>query len=318
MTRKRQLEANRCVPTKHGRGARCDHGLRSARRTWKGQRMQRCLGLLLVVLSVGMAACSLAGEEGSHQTDDVRPATAHRQTTVTKERADASTTQGEPAASEVTAAVATPAVWDYVALGDSLAVGVGARRGYVERYATHINSDTGARVEVLNLGVSGQTSSELLHALRTDGSMRRTVGAAEVVTFNIGINDLGHASQAYENGTCGGDDGQFCLRMAVEELEGNWDAIITELSSLRSTEDTVIRTAGLGYTPRVAKIFDPYVAEVNRHLATTAAAHGIPHAQPFLGEKHMSPDGVHPNDAGYEHIADGLRELGYGPLGPPP
>jgi lysophospholipase L1-like esterase len=317
LTRKNQREANRCALTQYGRDACCANDLRSARRTWMGERMERCLGLLLVVLLVGLAACSLAGEEGSHQTDDVRPATAHRQTTVTKGRADASTIQGEPTASEVTAAEATPAIWDYVALGDSLAVGVGAHRGYVERYAAHINSDTGARVEVLNLGVSGQTSSELLYALRMDGSMRRAVGAAEVVTINIGINDLGHAGHAYKNGTCGGGDGQDCLRMAVEELEENWDAIVAELLSLRSTEDTVIRTAGLGYTPRVAKNFEPYVAKVNRHVATTAATHGIPHAQPSLGEGHMSPDGVHPNDAGYEHIADRLRELGYGPLDSP-
>jgi lysophospholipase L1-like esterase len=314
--RKNQLGANRCVLTKCGRDACCDNDLCSARLTWMGKRLERSLGLLLVVLLVGLAACSLAGEDGSHQTDDVRPATAHRQTMVTKGHADAPT-QGEPTATEVTAAVATPAIWDYVALGDSLAVGVGARRGYVERYAAHINSDTGARVEVLNLGVSGQASSELLYALRMDGSMRRAIGAAEVVTFNIGINDLGHAGEAYENGTCGGDDNQDCLRVAVEELEENWDAIVAELLSLRSTEDTVIRTVGLGYTPRVAKIFEPYVAEVNRHVATTAATHGIPHAQPSLGEGHMSPDGVHPNDAGYEHIADRLRELGYGPLGSP-
>jgi lysophospholipase L1-like esterase len=56
--------------------------------------------------------------------------------------------------------------WDYVALGDSLAAGVGAERGYVDRYAAHLRNDTGARVRVTNLGVSGQTSSELLDALR--------------------------------------------------------------------------------------------------------------------------------------------------------
>ena len=263
--------------------------------------MKRYPGLLLVVaLLACSAACSATNEEGSHpNNDDIRNATTHRQTPVTKGHADA------------------PATWNYVALGDSLAAGVDVRRGYVERYAAHIESDTGARVEVLNLGVSGQTSSELLYALRMDGSMRRALGAAEVVTFNIGINDLGHAGEAYENGTCGGDDGQDCLRVAVEELEENWDAIVAELLRLRSTDDTVIRTAGLGYTPRVAKIFEPYVAEVNRHVATTAATHGIPYAQPSLGERQLGPDGVHPNDAGYEHIADRLRELRYGPLGSP-
>jgi lysophospholipase L1-like esterase len=100
----------------------------------------------------------------------------------------------------------------------------------------------------------------------------------------------------------------------VEKLEENWDAIVAEILSLRSPEDTVIRTAGIGYTPHAARIFEPYVAQVNRHIAATSATHSIPYAQLSLDEGHMSSDRVHPNDAGYEIIADRLRELGYGPL----
>jgi lysophospholipase L1-like esterase len=278
--------------------------------------VERYLGMVIsAALLAGLAACSLAGEGGSHRTDDhARSATAHRSTTATRVHAGAPATREDAGAGERTAAVAAPATWDYVALGDSLAAGVGAREGYVARYAAHIESDTGARVEVLNLGVSGQTSSELLYALRNEESMRRALAAAEVVTFNIGINDLGHAGEAYERGACGGDDGQKCLRAAVAELEENWDAIVAEILSLRSTENTVIRTAGLGYTPRVAAVFESYVARVDRHIATTSATSGIPYAQPHLRDRHMSPDGVHPNDAGYEVIAGRLRELGYAPL----
>ena len=111
------------------------------------------------------------------------------------------------------------------------------------------------------------------------------------------------------------DDNQECLRTAVESLEENWDAIIAEILSLRSTDNTIIRTAGIGYTPRVDEVFEPYLDEVNRHVAATAANNSIPYAQPHLGEEHLSPDGLHPNDNGYEVIADRLRELGYGPLG---
>jgi lysophospholipase L1-like esterase len=278
--------------------------------------VERCLGMVIsAALLAGLAACALAGEEGSNRTDNhARSAPAHRSPATTKVHAGAATTREGPDAGERTVAVAAPATWDYVALGDSLAAGVGAREGYVARYAAHIESDTGARVEVLNLGVSGQTSSELLHALRNDESMRRALAAAEVVTFNIGINDLGHAGEAYERGACGGEDGQGCLRAAVAELEENWDAIVAEILSLRSTRNTVIRTAGLGYTPRVAEIFEPYVARVDRHIAASSATNGIPYAQPDLHDRHMSPDGVHPNDDGYEAIAGRLRELGYAPL----
>jgi lysophospholipase L1-like esterase len=203
-----------------------------------------------------------------------------------------------------------------VALGDSLAAGVGAERGYVDRYAEHLRDDTGAGVRVINLGVSGQTSPELLNALRNDPSTWEALREAEVVTFNIGINDLGQAGRSYEDGSCGGPDNEECLRVAVETVEGNWEAITEEILGLRSADDTIIRTAGLGYTPRVGGVFEPYVAEVNRRIAASAADEGVPHVAVRLSEEGMGTDGVHPNDEGYRVIADRLRGLGYEPLGP--
>lgn len=234
---------------------------------------------------------------------------------------------------ETTATPGPPAVWNYVALGDSLAAGTGASyEGYVDRYAAYLEDDTGAQVSVTNLGRNGQTSPELLHSLRNDPSWRRAVGEADVLTVNIGLNDLGRAAQEYENGTCGGADDQDCLREAVDAVEGNWDAIIAELLSLRSTSDTIIRAAGLGYTPYLLgaeeapeggptadelndfRVFELYLDRVNRHIATTLSYNGIPYAEVRLDKAHISQDGVHPNDEGYEVIAERLRELGYSPL----
>jgi lysophospholipase L1-like esterase len=234
---------------------------------------------------------------------------------------------------ETTMATNAPASWNYVALGDSLAAGTGASyEGYVDRYAAYLEDDTGAQVSVTNLGRNGQTSSELLYALRNDPSWRRAVGGADVLTVNIGINDLGRATETYENGTCGGADDQDCLREAVETTEGNWNAIIAELLSLRSTNDTIIRAAGLGYTPYLLsaeeapdggpsdgalndfQLFEPYLDEVNHHIATTASDNDIPLAEVHLDQGYISQDGVHPNDEGYEVIAGRLRELGYSPL----
>ncbi len=262
---------------------------------------------VLAALLIGLTACSPSGEEGGQRKGkDSRMGTASREKTYSPERA---ATEHETGVT-----FAGSASWDYVALGDSLAAGVGARRGYVDRYAEHLRSDTDARIRVVNLGRSGQTSSQLLYALRRDPVMRRAMGRAEVVTFNIGINDLGHAGRAYENGSCGGAENERCLREAVEEVEENWDAIIEEISGLRSTDEAIIRTAGLGYTPRVDEVFEPYLSEVNRHIAASAARSGIPYVEAHLDEEAMSPDGVHPNDEGYRAIAERLRELGYKPL----
>jgi lysophospholipase L1-like esterase len=225
----------------------------------------------------------------------------------------------------------TEAIWSYVALGDSLAAGTGAsHEGYVDRYAAYLETDTGAQVSITNLGRDGQTSSELLHALRNDPSWRRAVGEADVLTVNIGLNDLGRAAGTYENGTCGGADNQDCLREVVQTVEGNWNATIADLLGLRSTNDAIIRAAGLGYTPYLDpegaddrrssdelddfQVFKPYLEELNRYFATTATDNGIPYAEVSLDGGYLSQDGVHPNDEGYEVIAGRLRDLGYSPL----
>ena len=269
--------------------------------------------VVLAALLAGLAAYSTGSEKGTQRTGEgTRSGNTHQETTGAPGRtAAAPTLEGE-----TMAAPDSPASWDYVALGDSLAVGVGARRGYVDRYAEHLRSDTGARIEVVNLGRSGQTSSQLLYVLRHDPSVRRAISRAEVITFNIGVNDLGHASRSYENGTCGGAHNERCLREAVEVVEGNWDAIIEEILGLRSTEEAIIRTTGLGYTPRVDGVFEPYLAEVNCHIAASSADASIPYIEVPLGEDGLSPDGVHPNDEGYKVIAHRLRELGYEPLSP--
>jgi lysophospholipase L1-like esterase len=86
--------------------------------------------------------------------------------------------------------------------------------------------------------------------------------------------------------------------------------------SLRSTGDTIVRVAGLGYTPylETEAPFEPYLDEINRQIATTASNNGIPYAEVHLDRGYISQDGVHPNDEGYEVIAERLRELGYKPL----
>ena len=266
--------------------------------------------MLLAALTSVLIACSPGEEkETQHEGEDVGEVRAHEGTMTPGER-----TEAAPALEDETTTTDSRARWDYVALGDSLAAGVGARRGYVARYAQHLQGDTGTRVRVINLGVSGQTSTQLLHAIRHDPAMQKALGRAEVVTLNIGLNDLGQATASYESGTCGGQQNEACLREAVARVEGNWDAIIQEILSLRSTEDTIIRSAGLGYTPRVGKVFEPYVSEVSRHIASAAAEGDIPYVEIHLPSEGMSEDGLHPNDKGYRLIADRLSELGYEPL----
>src|SRR4051794_31523125 len=66
---------------------------------------------------------------------------------------------------------------NYTALGDSLAFGIldFGRGGYVPRYASYVQTDTGSNVNLNNLGQNGWTSARLLNALRTDGNFRNSI-----------------------------------------------------------------------------------------------------------------------------------------------
>ncbi|MBA2783374.1 MAG: SGNH/GDSL hydrolase family protein [Actinomycetota bacterium] len=268
--------------------------------------------ILLAALSITLVACSPGAErETQHAGEDAGQKSVHQGTTTSDKRAGAaSAREGETTTTD------SRAKWDYVALGDSLAAGMGARRGYVARYAEHLHSETGASVRVTNLGLSGQTSTQLLESLHKDPAMRKALSGAEVVTLNIGLNDLGQARSSYESGTCGGPQNQACLRKVVKRIERNWDAIIEEVLSFRSTHNPIIRTVGLGYTPQTEGTFEPYVNEVTSHIDSAAADGCIPYVEVRLGNEGMSADGLHPNDEGYRVIAHQLEELGYEPLHP--
>jgi lysophospholipase L1-like esterase len=223
--------------------------------------------------------------------------------------------------------------WDYLALGDSLANGLLATNGYVSRYESYVNKDTGANVHTTNLAVPGWHSGDLLNAIQNDTDFRNNITNAEVLTWDIGGDDLATAHDSFTKGTCGGTDNQDCLRSAVATFKQNWDSIISNILQLRTTGNTIIRTMDI-YNPYVnsdmqAGTFDtvePYLDEVNNYIHSTAQANNIPVAnvhEAFNGadgrtdpstQGLIAVDGFHPNDDGHKVIADQLRALQYAPL----
>jgi lysophospholipase L1-like esterase len=227
----------------------------------------------------------------------------------------------------------TTQTWPYAAMGDSLAVGVLASRGYVPRYQQHVHDDTGANVVLTNLGVNGWTSSDLLLALRSDARFRAAVRTGQIVTWDIGGNDLRAVRNEFISGTCGGADNQECLRQAVAQFKTNWDAIVSEILSLRDPRSTILRTMDI-YNPfvdldRISNRFgvlNGYLNEVNAYITASAARNNILCAKVHeafngaSGEEDpvakglISVDHLHPNDKGHEAIATAFRNLRYVPL----
>jgi len=225
-------------------------------------------------------------------------------------------------------------VWQYTALGDSLAAGLNdTQGGYVSRFRNHIQTDTGATVNVINRGVPGWTSADLLNALRTDESMRAQIANSQVVTWNISANDFQDVLERYSTGTCGGADNQDCARATVANFKTNWNAIIAQILSLRSPSNTIIRTMD-NYNPAVNllrsfglfSVMKPYLEDINRFIILSSISNRISPAlvyQAFNGingeldaaqRGYISSDGIHPNNTGHDIIAAGFRATSYQPL----
>jgi lysophospholipase L1-like esterase len=231
----------------------------------------------------------------------------------------------------------------YTALGDSIGFGLFAPigDGYVPAYSRRVEADTGANVTLVNTSIPGWTSGDLLGAIRGNILFRVSVATSAIVTVNIGGNDLLGARRSYGDRTCGGPDNQDCLRAAVATFRANWNAILNEVLSLRSTNNTIIRTMDI-YNPyvnedrardtwpndqgndfQVAKI---YLDQINNHIAATSGARNIPCARVYLafngpngdidaGDQGLIAfDGLHPNGRGHARIAELLSNLGYSPL----
>jgi lysophospholipase L1-like esterase len=220
------------------------------------------------------------------------------------------------AAPTPTAAAALPL--RYVALGDSLASGMGGTASYADFYRRGLKRETGREVVLTNLGRPGWTSAQLLHALRTDPRFRAAVAEADVVTWDIGGNDIITAVLRRATRTCGGEDGLRCIHDLEEAFAGRWEATIDELTALRRDDEVPLLTFDL-YTPfvppsaRTDTVLDQ-LASMNATISASRGAGGVevaPVADAFADGQHLiSDDGLHPSPAGHRLIARLLITLG--------
>jgi len=209
----------------------------------------------------------------------------------------------------------TPRPRQLLVLGDSIGTGAGATTTYADELAARLDPPA----DIRNLARNGWTTVDLLAALRDDPPFRGAVAEADLVTVTIGGNDLLAARRAYLDGTCGGADGLDCVRTAVAQLAERWDAIAAELTAL-AREDATIATAtiydpfrGVTSDAAVTATLDGYLAQANAAIRERAEAHGIavaPVAEAFADRPDLiSDDGIHPNDAGHERIAEVLAGM---------
>ena len=184
----------------------------------------------------------------------------------------------------------------YVALGDSTAVGVGARHGgYPERLLRRLEKSRPVRLT--NLGQSGATSSDVLRA-----QLPRLRGLdARLVTLGVGVNDLWRMvpSDVFQANlqAMARVLGALPARVFVNNLPDLSHAPVGQLAQQLLGVTPAQLGAHIAERNRAFDVFAPYsnITVFDTHAISEAALRGR--------RDFFSADGFHPSDAGYERWA---------------
>ena len=217
----------------------------------------------------------------------------------------------------------------YIALGDLLAAGVGAFSfdlGYVGVLHHRLELIKGRTISLLNLGVSGATSAEILadqlpgalqeiQRLRDDSDPTTSVS---IVTLNAGGNDLRGALALR---ACLSDlFGEICLtglNVIADELRGNLESIIDSLldgpgevptvylMNLYSISDERLESFQWVLDLVTAMLNEAIVDAGDRAGATVVDVSSIfrDRAEELTN---VATADIHPNDAGHRELAGAL------------
>jgi len=221
----------------------------------------------------------------------------------------------------------------YLALGDSLAVGVGAADwptgGYVPRLFDQLNANRqpDAEFELINVGRSGADTRSMIE----DGQLAEAIAAidarretysfdddVEVITIGVGGNDaFGLVA------VCGGVVDEACLSRAQQSIRDVRKNLLFIVESLRAAAGPDVRIAVMTYyNPLIhdacplhefeligdvvleGEVALGIAAGLNDEIRAAATAAGVPVAE--VGElavSELTGDCLHASDAGHARIA---------------
>jgi hypothetical protein len=219
-------------------------------------------------------------------------------------------------------------VWDYVTMGDSFT----AYATWPKIYMSYLEEDLPVKVTIHAHASGSQNILAMLQQIRTNEKLRQQIMEADLITVNWGATTFQEPHTQYMLGTCGGTNGQDCLREASSNAGADWRALLDELVALRSPEVAHIITFRIGtWLPLLLCDWGSecweglltHVVEWNDFVERTAIEHGI-HVVDFdraitgsdyrqpVNEAYLSGDKVHLSQEGSTVLANLLRELKLG------
>jgi lysophospholipase L1-like esterase len=215
----------------------------------------------------------------------------------------------------------------YLALGDSIAAGIGAvepaKLGYVPLLHGYLERLSGQPVALVNLAIPGETSAslcaggQLARALRTIREVQAVGWRLSPITLTIGANDL-----------LGAGPDPAAREQALAGVAGNLQLILADLRATldpHAPVDLVVTTYYdlSGTDPTLPGSDAWWVARLNETITAQADAAGAQTTDvqaAFVGRREeftWAPTDIHPTDAGHRRIANLIwRALGYDRVAP--
>jgi lysophospholipase L1-like esterase len=194
----------------------------------------------------------------------------------------------------------------YVALGDSLAVGLlTLGNGYVYQYSNWLKKNRYPQgIRLTNLGTTGWKSRDILKALQEYQSYINTIRSADILTLDIGGNDL-----------LGSDFTTNGLSLTLREYQYNLSMILSKIREYNPTAPfymmDIYNPYPIGHQRRT--LADTWIPLFNKEIHSTASnpAFGITGlAEVFTAfQKHEDEytwideiGDIHPNSLGHKVI----------------
>ena len=202
----------------------------------------------------------------------------------------------------------------YVALGDSLTVGIGTPfmdPGFVERYLRYSEIALQKSIYLNVFARRGATTGEVLSLVKNPG-VTHTIKEAEFITITAGGNDLIQAALTFLK-----EKDQSVFYAALDQCTENLSAILKHIHSAKA--------GGTPFMIRLVNLYNPldevegsdiWVEKFNRHIESFAKDRHVKVADIFPlfngnEDELLSADSIHPNAKGYEVIARAVANLGW-------
>jgi lysophospholipase L1-like esterase len=201
----------------------------------------------------------------------------------------------------------------YVALGDSIAFGIGSLTlfGYPPRLARALARRLRRRVALRNHAIFGLTSAQILGLVEADERVRNALRSAGLITVNAGGNDLLRCN--YQ---------ESCLPGALAQFRSNWEGILRAIRLLNPRAPLFVLTLYNPYPlgdvrrPPVAAGIEALNATIlDQSLLDRYGVTGVAALGPlFAGHEcdwtwFCAIGDPHPTDSGHAAIAAELSEL---------